>query len=222
MIKPFLYIIAICIYTSSYGQELENFNAVKTYDGLSVTLIEAKENKVVISGEEPENVLYESSNGTLKIRKKISNLFSGYKTFIKVYYKNSISEIQANEDSFIKINSSKPLAKILLEAYKNALVEAELNPEQLLVKAYFNGEVKTSGKAINQDISINTGGIYSGENFKTSFTTVSVNAGGSASVNASDYVGATVKAGGTVLIYGNPKKVDEKKLFGGFIKKMSN
>jgi hypothetical protein len=47
-----------------------------------------------------------------------------------------------------------------------------------------------------------------------------VNAGSSAEIYASDYVKATVKAGGEVLVYGNPQKMEEKTVFGGRIKKM--
>lgn len=222
MSKKLLYLLVTLFSVLSFSQDIEPFNTLKVYDGLSVTLIASQENKIEISGEEAENVVYESNRGTLKIRKKINKLFSGYKTFVKVYYSVNLEVIQANDDTYIKIDQEKPIYRILLEAYKNAVIEAKLSTEQLLVKAFFNGEVKAVGSAHNQDVSINTGGTYSGENFKTTFTTVAVNAGGNASVNASDYVGANVKAGGTVLIYGNPKKVDEKKLFGGFIKKMNN
>ncbi len=222
MSKKLLHLLIVLFSVSSFSQDIETFNTVKVYDGLSVTLIASQENRIEISGEEKDNVVYESNRGTLKIRKKINKLFSGYKTFIKVFYTVDLNVVQANDDAYIKIDQSKKTDRILLEAYKNAIIEAKLTTEQLLVKAFFNGEVKVVGSSHNQDVSINTGGTYSGENFKTSFTTVAVNAGGNASVNASDYVGANVKAGGTVLIYGNPKKVDEKKLFGGFIKKMNN
>ncbi|MEL6485326.1 MAG: DUF2807 domain-containing protein, partial [Bacteroidota bacterium] len=64
------------------------------------------------------------------------------------------------------------------------------------------------------------GGEYIGKSFKTEFTTVTVNAGGTASIYATDYVQANVKAGGEVLVYGDPAKMDEKKVFGGKIKRM--
>lgn len=205
-----------------YAQDLGDFNEIKTYDGLSVELIAADQNSIEFSGEEKDNIQLENKRGALVIRMKISKLFSGYKTFVKLYYKDQLHTIQANDESSITVRGVLKQDKILLEAFESAVVTADLDLDQLLVKAFFNGEVKVTGKSKLQDININTGGTYSGENFKTSFTTIAVNAGGNASVNASDYVNANVKAGGTVLIYGNPKKVDEKKLFGGFIKRMNN
>lgn len=216
-------IFSLFFWTSvGYSQDIGDFNAVKTYDGLSVTLISSSENKLEFSGEDKESIVVENSKGTLKISLKISKLFAGYKTFVKVFHKDPLTIVQANDESFIKFNKTIQQDLIQLEAYESAIIEADLNVDQLLVKAFFNGEVKASGTSHNQDITINTGGTYSGEKLKTTLTTVAVNAGGNASVFASDYVQANVKAGGTVLIYGNPSKVDEKTLFGGFIKKMNN
>ena len=92
--------------------------------------------------------------------------------------------------------------------------------EQLLVKTVTGGVIKASGSSDNQDVLINTGGIYEGKEFKTKFCTVNVNAGSRASINASSYVKAVVKAGGEVLVYGNPTKIEEKTVFGGTIRKM--
>jgi hypothetical protein len=39
-------------------------------------------------------------------------------------------------------------------------------------------------------------------------------------VFASDYVKAAVKAGGEVMVYGNPAKMEEKTVFGGKITRM--
>ena len=47
-----------------------------------------------------------------------------------------------------------------------------------------------------------------------------MNAGSRAEIFASDYVKATVKAGGEVLVYGDPAKMEEKTVFGGKITRM--
>ncbi len=64
---------------------------------------------------------------------------------------------------------------------------------------------------------INTGGQFDGKSLDTEQTTVNVNAGGSADVNASEYVEAKVKAGGTIKIFGNPKVIDKQTFLGGKI-----
>ena len=84
------------------------------------------------------------------------------------------------------------------------------------------GDVFTSGSSDNQDITINTGGLYMGRDLRTKFTTIKVNAGGRAEVYATDYVNANVKAGGRVMVYGDPEKMDQKTLFGGKIERAND
>ena len=64
---------------------------------------------------------------------------------------------------------------------------------------------------------MNTGGVFKGKDCVTEQTKVTVSAGGSANVNATEIVKASVKAGGSIMIYGNPKLADTKKVFGGSI-----
>ncbi|TFG75796.1 MAG: DUF2807 domain-containing protein, partial [Flavobacteriales bacterium] len=92
--------------------------------------------------------------------------------------------------------------------------------EQLLIKTVTGGIIEARGSSNLQDVVINTGGVYNGKDFKTKFTTVNVNAGSRAEINASDYVKASVKAGGEVLVYGDPAKMEEKTVFGGKIRRM--
>lgn len=99
-------------------------------------------------------------------------------------------------------------------------MDIEANVEQILIKSTSGGIIYANGTADVQDVQINTGGIYEGEGMKTKFSTINVNAGSKAAVFATDYVKATVKAGGEVQLYGNPDKVDEKTVFGGTIKRM--
>ena len=49
---------------------------------------------------------------------------------------------------------------------------------------------------------------------------MTVNAGGNASIYATNYVNANVKAGGRVFVYGDPLKMDEKTVFGGKIERV--
>ena len=64
---------------------------------------------------------------------------------------------------------------------------------------------------------MNSGGVYKAKDCKTTQTKVSVSAGGSAKVHATDVAKAVVKAGGSIRIYGNPKLADTKEVLGGTI-----
>ena len=83
------------------------------------------------------------------------------------------------------------------------------------------GIIETRGKAISQDITLTTGGIYEGRSFETKNTSVNIKAAGEADVHASKVVNAKVFAGGDVFIYGNPESVNENTTLGGRVKRMN-
>ena len=201
-------------------QKLESFKEVKGFDGLSINLIKSKENKAIITGENAGSVAIVNNEGILKIRMQITKIFSGYKTFVDLYYSGTLLVIDVNEDARMVTKGTIQQEILELKAQEGGelLVDAEV--EQLLIKAVSGGIIRTTGFSDLQDVQINTGGIYEGKNFSTKFSTINVNAGSRAEINAKDYVKATVKAGGEVLVYGSPKKVEEKTVFGGTIKRM--
>ncbi|MCL6266629.1 head GIN domain-containing protein [Flagellimonas myxillae] len=201
-------------------KELESFSEVKGFDGLSINLIKADENKAVIRGANTQKVAIVNNDGTLKLRMEIDKIFSGYRTFIDLYYAGELRVIDVNEDA--RISSKEVFVQDILDlrAQEGGELEITCQTEQLLIKCITGGEIVVDGFSDNQDIIINTGGIYDGREFKTKFSTVTVNAGGNAEVYATDYVKANVKAGGEVLVYGDPLKMDEKTVFGGKVIRM--
>lgn len=201
-------------------RELEPFTEVKAFDGLSVNLIRSDVNKAVIAGANTNKVAIVNNDGVLKLRMEIDMIFSGYRTFIDLYYTAPLVVIDVNEDARITANELMKQEVLDLRAQEGGELVMQAEVEQLLVKAVTGGVITVTGSSHNQDVAINTGGVYKGRDFITKFSTVNVNAGSSAEINASDYVKASVKAGGEVLVYGNPAKMDEKTVFGGRIKKM--
>lgn len=199
---------------------LDDFKEVKGFDGLAIKLIKATENKAVITGENTGKVAIVNNDGVLKIRMQIGKIFSGYRTFVTVYYKSKVVVIDVNEDA--RITSQDFIKQDILElkAQEGGEIIIEATVEQLLIKAVSGGVIEASGTAQLQDVQINTGGVYEGKELKTKFSTINVNAGSKAEVFASEYVKVSVKAGGEVLLYGKPSKVDEKTVFGGNIKRM--
>lgn len=202
-------------------QELEKFTVVKGFDGLSINLIKSDVNKAVITGVNTKKVAIVNNTGVLKLRMEIDKIFSGYRTFIDLYHTEELKIIDVNEDA--RISCEEPFIQGVLElkAQEGGELMVNCQTEQLLIKAITGGEVAVTGFSNNQDVIINTGGIYNGKAFKTKYTTITVNAGGNAGIYATEYVKANVKAGGEVLVYGNPLKMDEKTVFGGKIKRVN-
>lgn len=201
-------------------QDLTPFTEVKAFDGLSVNLIKSDVNKAVVSGESVEKVAIVNNDGVLKIRMQLDKIFSGYRTFVDLYYTEKLVIIDVNEDA--RISSKETIIQDVLElkAQEGGEIAITAEVEQLLIKTVTGGVIVTTGTSDLQDVAINTGGIYEGKALKTKFSTINVNAGSRAEIYASDYVKATVKAGGEVMVYGNPKKMDEKTVFGGTVTRM--
>ena len=216
----FLIILGLQAQEETITRDLKNFSEVKAFDGLSVNLIRSNENKAVIKGANTNKVAIVNNGGVLKLRMEIDKIFSGYRTFIDLYHVADLKVLDTNEDARITSDNTFSQDIVELKAQEGGELEINCQVEQLLIKAVTGGEVITKGFSKNQDIVINTGGTYNGKEFKTEFTTISVNAGGRGSIYATEYVKATVKAGGEVEVYGDPIKLDEKKVFGGKIKRM--
>lgn len=199
---------------------LEHFKEIKAFDGLSINLIKASENKAVVTGENTNKVVIVNNDGVLKIRMQLDKFFSGYRTFVDIYYSENLAVIDVNEDARITCKGIIEQEILELKAQEGGELIVSAKVEQMLIKSVSGGVIETVGVSNVQDVQINTGGVYKGSSLKTNFTTINVNAGSRAEVYAVDYVKAVVKAGGEVLIYGNPKKLEEKTVFGGSIKRM--
>ncbi|WP_127136029.1 head GIN domain-containing protein [Flagellimonas oceanensis] len=201
-------------------QNLQKFTQVKGFDGISINLIKSNENKAVVTGANTDNVAIVNNDGVLKIRMEIIKIFSGYRTYVDLYHSEELVVIDVNEDARISSDDTYVQEVLELKAQEGGKLEINCEVDQLLIKAVSGGEIFAGGFSNNQDVIINTGGTYNGRTFKTKFTTISVNAGGTAEIFASNYVKANVKAGGEVLVYGDPKTMDEHTLFGGKIKRV--
>lgn len=201
-------------------RELQAFKEIKAFDGISVNLIPAQENKAVITGANTNKVAIVNNDGVLKIRMQIDKIFSGYRTFVDVYFAQPLIIIDVNEDARITSDNTFQQEVLEVKAQEGGEIQIKAKVEQFLVKCVSGGIIKANGSSANQDVLINTGGEYLGKSFTTGFSTVNVNAGSRAEIFATDYVKATVKAGGQVLVFGDPAKMDEKTVFGGKITRM--
>ncbi len=202
------------------SQNLSSFKELKVFDGLSVNLIRSDKNQAVITGANTSKVAIVNTDGVLKIRMEIGKIFSGYRTFIDLYYTQDLKVIDVNEDARITTKEALKQDVVELKAQEGGEISIQAQVEQLLIKSVTGGIINASGTSDNQDVQINTGGVYKGKDLKTKFTTVNVNAGSSAEIYATSYVKVSVKAGGTVFVYGDPDKMEEKTVFGGKIERM--
>jgi hypothetical protein len=217
--KNVLVVLIILIAQITFGQvtkDLGEFSAVKVFDRLNVSLISSTTSKIEISGNREGEVEIVNNNGELKLRMPFPKLLSGDDISIKLYFKN-IEAISASEGSYVSSEYNFKQTILDLNAREGAEINVDLDVDKVNVKAVTGGIIELSGKALNQDISILTGGILYAKNLQSSQTTISISAGGNAEIYATTLVDAKIKAGGSIYIYGSPKQINKETLFGGSI-----
>ena len=214
--KKLLIGAAILVAQMSFGQITKNlgdFDSVKVFDKLSVKLVQSSENKIVIKGARESEVEVVNKNGILKLRMPFPKLLSGDDLDITLYYKH-IELIDVNEGAIVTSSEAIKATSFKVSAQEGAKINVDLDVEKLKVSSVSGGEITLTGKATNQDASLGAGGYLLASKLATSQTTVSVSAGGKADVNASTLVEAKVSAGGSIYIYGKPKQINQKTVFG--------
>jgi hypothetical protein len=210
------FVIVSQITFAQVTKQLGDFNELKISDKLNVKLIASTENKIVITGNREDEVEVVNKNGELKLRMPFPKLLTGEDITIKLYFKN-IDGISANEGSYVTSDVVFKQTIMDLDTKEGAEIKLNLDTEKVNVKAVTGGKIELSGKSVNQDVTIMSGGVLKSKDLHTSQTTISVAAGGKAEINASTLVDAKVKAGGTIYIYGKPKQINQQTILGGKI-----
>lgn len=217
--KKILIGVAILFVQMSFGQvtkSLGDFDKVKVFDKLSVTLIEGSENKIVIKGSRESEVEVVNKNGELKLRMPFPKLMSGNDMSIQLYYKR-IEAIDVSEGSIVTSKETFKQTTIDLNSKEGGEINVILDVDNAKVRAVSGGIIKVSGKATNQVANLGSGGFLRARTLKTSQTTINVSAGGNAEIYATTLVDAKVSAGGYIYIYGKPKQINQKTVLGGKI-----
>jgi Putative auto-transporter adhesin, head GIN domain len=195
-----------------------DFNKVTSFDQIDVRLIKGTENKILLSGNEADEVELINKNGELKIRMPLAQTMTGENISATVYY-IKIDAVEANEGSRISSEDVFEGFNFNIIAKEGAKIDLRLKVDSSNIKISSGAIVKLEGTAKNQDAVINSGGQFEAENLKTTQTTVTVNAGGEAEIFATDFVDAKTRAGGSIIVYGNPKQLNQKNVLGGTIVK---
>jgi hypothetical protein len=218
MKKLLFSVLLISSLTSAQTEKkVGEFHKVTAFDQITVELIASEENKVVLSGTNSDVVEVVNKNGELKLRMPLTNLLKGNQVNAKVYY-TDLTAIEANEGSQISSDSNIKAIGFDIIAKEGSKIDINLEVSNLNVKLLSGGIVKTAGTTKNQDVVVSAGAIYEGKDLATEQTSISINAGGEATVFATQLVDAKARAGGDIMIYGNPIQVNKKTFAGGRIK----
>jgi hypothetical protein len=198
------------------NEQLGNFSELKTFNGVEVMLFPANRNAIEITGHSKDKVKFEIVDDRLEIRLSLDNIWSKDNTLIKVFAK-SVTTIDANEGSVVEVQENLKADDLVFRAQEGAQIYGRLTAKTVYSKAISGGQITLEGKAEEQEVDLNTGGLFAGGGLKTKETVISAGTAGRGEIYASEYCKATAKLGGTIKIEGNPDKVDYKTSLGGKI-----
>ena len=219
-------LILFTLFVSSimYAQtekNVDNFNKVTSFDQIEVVLVQANENKVVLTGKGSDDVELINKNGELKIRMPLLKMLAGDKVSATVYFK-SIDAVEANEGSRISSNDICKAINFDVITKEGAEIKLQLNVGRVTVKASSGGKITLSGTAKNQEVVLSSGALLTADKLITDQTIITVNSGANADVFGTELVDAKVRAGGVITVFGNPKQLNTKTIAGGRIVKFNN
>lgn len=199
---------------------LGQFDEIKVFDGLRVTIIPSEVDSLVVEGENKEYLSVKNKNGRLYLRMKLRKKLSGFNTTIALFTSTPLEVIDANEGAFVSCQDVLFQSSIILKTQEGAEIDALLDVQKVSTKTISGGIVNLKGAAVIQNHRISAGGIVNGANLDSEQVTVKVKAGGKASIKASELVEANVSFGGSIRIYGDPKKTIKKIAVGGSIERI--
>ncbi|MGC4040911.1 MAG: head GIN domain-containing protein [Flavobacterium sp.] len=214
-------IFSLLVFSSlAFGQVEKrpgDFHKITSFDQIDVFLVPGNENIVQIEGNKANQVELVNKNGELKIRMPLLQMLDGDNISVTVHYKD-IDAVEANEGSRIACGDKIEGTSFDVIAKEGSEVKLILDVDKLNVRTANGSTVTISGTAKVQDVVSNSGGIYQAEKLQTQQTTIACNAGGEADIFATELVEAKVRAGGDIMIYGKPKKINQKVVAGGSIR----
>lgn len=213
------FITTIIIAQNTISKTVGEFSTLKAYDLINIELVKSNENRVEISGKNAEDVVVVNKNGKLKIRMNLDEIFDGAGTHITLYY-TSLDVIDANEGAYISSKDKIKQYELILNAQEGGKINLGINVKEADLRAVTGGIIELNGKTNHQKISIGTGGVFKGKDFKSTTTSVAIRAGGEAKVFAKELVDIKIRAGGDVYVYGDPNTINESRALGGRIKRM--
>lgn len=212
-----LFFLFFTVTVNAQAVRLGQFDEIKVFDGIRVTVIPSEADSLVVEGKNKEFLSYKNKNGRLYIRMDLKKRLSGFNTTVALFSSNPLEVIDANEGAFVSCQDVLFQQSITLKAQEGAEIEALLDVQKVSTKTVSGGIVNLKGAAKIQTHKVSAGGVVEAATLDSEQAEVRVKAGGNAAVRATELAEVRVAFGGTVNVYGQPKKLVKQIAVGGNI-----
>lgn len=195
---------------------LDNFTKITINSGLKVTLTHSQENQILVTGNSSDKVTIHIEDGTLVLDSQLRQLLNIDDTRVEVLFKE-LRELQVAQHSSVDFATPFKQPFLKMEVSESAKLSISVEVNELLANLYTGGSVQISGTAKNQHIEVRTAGEFKGGNLKGEAIFVKLNRDANAEVFSNNYINANVSRRSSLMVLGNPEKIDKKTTFGGSV-----
>ncbi|MCB0475606.1 MAG: DUF2807 domain-containing protein, partial [Flavobacteriaceae bacterium] len=150
-------------------QNLGDVSEIKVFNGLSIKIERSNVAKVEITGKKADDVVIKNVDGTLKLSLKLPEIFNSDDVSITVFYKENLNVIDANEGSVIISKEPIDQEKLTLKVQEGAYIKSPLKTKYLDIKAVSGGSIEVTGSTENQNVDVNTGGVYEAYDLQSTY-----------------------------------------------------
>jgi len=219
-IKKVLSVIILLLFAvyskSQINEKLQNFSKIEVFGKINLRLEKSDTDSIFIkSGDfDISKVSYEIKDSILKI-KLLSGFTSVNKVSITVKFKNILS-IEAGGGCKMYNRGSINAETLLIKAKSGSELDLLINTDSVFVKVNKDAFVRLRGKNNYLKLRTATGGDFRSTQM-TNNTTIAVLNGGTAEVDITDLLDATVRYGASFKFVKQPKKIKRKTQLGGKI-----
>ncbi|MGC6421564.1 MAG: GIN domain-containing protein [Flavobacteriaceae bacterium] len=201
---------------------LNDFHQLNVYSGIYVNLIPAKVNKAIIYGDRYGSIRLIQKGKTLKLRRRLDELFYSTKAYVDLYFKPPLNSIKLHQKANLSTEAILQQNHLQLNVHEGSKFKGTVNTKQLITKVRTGGHALVDGTAEQHRIIVSTGGLCKAMKLSTNRTRIKIFAGGKANIFAKDQIEASVAFGGNIWILGNPKNLIARRTIAGQINHYDN
>ncbi|MFN3755680.1 MAG: head GIN domain-containing protein [Flavobacterium sp.] len=196
----------------------ESFTKVKASRGLNVIISQGDSNRIEVVADDNlhDHILTSFKDGWLEITSDRNIQRASSKT-INVEIK-SIEALTSNSGA--KLNSSGKLiaSNFSANCTSGAELNIEVETEKIIVDGSSGSNTKISGKALEGEFSISSGGNIDARDLLINEITAGASSGASLRVHPILALEAKASSGGSILYYNEPKTISKRTSSGGSVK----
>lgn len=213
-------VVVLFVFWETIGQQgkaipLQVFSELKVYDRITVTLEKSDTNALLVHGNNAYELQRTENGELLKLRMDPDQGAINSVVNATLYFTGPLKLIHAHANAYIKSEGGLAGEACELVAQGGGMITLELSMAKIRAKAVTGGAISLLGSCTQQEVSAGTAGSVLNKELVSKETVAMAMTGGLVEVNATELIQAQTKAGGTIRVYGKPKREVKDTTYGG-------